>query len=155
MQLRHKNRETAVSAVPDDIAGIIAGTKVLTMKGEMPVEALTPGIKIITRDTGFAVLDAVTCREMSLAAVRIKAGSLGHHRPETDMRATPGALILLRDWRAQALFGQPQALVPARRLVDGEFVAQEAESLHQVYELTFSKQHIVYADGIELASAAV
>ena len=154
MHLSTQSREKVAAAVPNDVAGLIAGTIVLTLDGEKPVESLREGDRIITRDTGMAVLKAVTVTEAEFATVRIKAGSLGHKRPDSDMHATPGALVHLRDWRAMALFGTTQALVPAHRLVDGEFVSSEPVATHKVYDLTFDAQHILYANWIEIASAA-
>jgi hypothetical protein len=149
------DRFTVATVVSTDISGLIAGTTLMTMDGELPVEHLTAGDRIITRDAGMSVLRDVRMTEMSLACIRIKAGSLGHTRPDRDMVVAPGAMIHVRDWRAEALFGKAAATVPARRLADGEFVAEMPKSTVKVYDLIFDRQHIIYADGVEMLSAAV
>ncbi len=146
---------TAVAVATQDIAGLCAGTTLMTLDGELPVEHLSVGDRVITRDTGMAVLRDIRVTVMEIAPIRIKAGSLGHTRPDRDMLVAPGALIHIRDWRAEALFGKKSALVTARRLMDGEFVAECPKMRVTVYDLVFDRQHIVYADGIEVASAAV
>lgn len=136
-------------------SGLLAGTTVLTLKGEMKVEDLRAGDRIITRDTGMAVLKSVRTSVVTLAPIQIKAGSLGHNRPDTDMLTAPDTMIHVRDWRAQALFGKTPALVPARRLIDGEFISQGPQAQLTVYNLSFERQHIIYADGVEVATATV
>ena len=97
--------------------GIAAGTKVMTLDGEMPVEFLTEGDRVITRDTGMAVLKAVRSRKIACSVVHIAGGSLGHNRPDSDIALPSGQEVLIRDWRAEALFGKKTALVTADRLI--------------------------------------
>lgn len=61
----------------------------------------------------------------------------------------------MRDWRASALFGASQALVPVARLIDGTFVRALGLQDLKLFELVFEHPQIVYADGLELASGAV
>jgi hypothetical protein len=135
------------------LSGLTAGTIVLTLDGEMPVEHLSVGDRVITRDTGMAVLREIRVETLTVAAVRIKAGSLGHTRPDTDMIVAPGARIHIRDWRAEALYGQPQANVPAHRLIDREFISELPAARMSVYTLVFDRSHIIYADGLEIVTA--
>lgn len=135
--------------------GLVAGTTVLTLKGEMKVEDLQIGDRIITRDAGMAVLKGIAATEVTMTPIKIKAGSLGHNRPEAEMLTSPDTLIHIRDWRAQALFGKSPALVPARRLVDGEFISQAAKAQVKIFDLKFDRQHIIYADGVEVATTEV
>lgn len=134
-------------------AGLVAGTVVLTLAGEIPVEHLTPGDRIITRGTGLATLRGLRSDEIDTALVRIRAGSLGHTRPERDTRIGAATPVLIRDWRAPALYGQPSAMVPAGRLADGEFVAREEVARVRLYTLDFDRPHVIYADGLEIGIA--
>jgi len=134
--------------------GICAGTNVMTLEGEMPVEHLSPGDRVITRDSGMAVLREVRVKKAKMQPIRVKAGSLGHTRPDRDMVASPDMLVHIRDWRAEVLFGQPSALVPVKQLVDGKFLAVQPVQETLTYELIFDREHILYADGMEIASSA-
>lgn len=135
-------------------AGICAGTTVMTMKGEMPIENICAGDRIITRDCGMTQVKAITKSVMKIAPVQIKAGSLGHTRPDRDMITAPDTKIYIRDWRAEALFGKPAVAVAAARLVDGEFLSQQDVREMTVYQITFDREHIIYADGIEMIAGA-
>ncbi|SMY09052.1 Hint domain-containing protein [Flavimaricola marinus] len=141
------------TTVDTGLAGLTAGTIVLTLDGELPVEHLSPGDRVITRDTGVAVLREIKVETATVAPVRIKAGSLGHTRPDTDVIVAPGARVHIRDWRAEALYGQPQANVPAHRLIDREFISELPAAQMTVYSLVFDHSHIIYADGLEIFTA--
>jgi hypothetical protein len=134
------------------VCGIAAGTKVMTLDGEMPVEFLTAGDRVITRDTGMAILKGIRSRKVACDVVHISGGSLGHNRPEADITVPSGQELLIRDWRAEALFGKKTALVSADRLVDGEFVRDMGKGVMTVYELVFDRDHIIYAGGLEVAA---
>ncbi len=131
--------------------GLCGGTIVLTLDGEMPVEHLTPGDRIITRDCGVAVLRGITAVARTLSVIRIRAGSLGHTRPDRDMVLPPATRVHIRDWRAEALYGTATAMIPAEQLIDGEFIAEAAPEKIVIHRLTFEAPHILYADGLEVA----
>jgi len=155
MHLGLKEAFDGATAVDTRLKGLTAGTTILTLDGELPVEHLSPGDKVITRDSGVAVLRGLRMVEVHVAPITIKAGSLGYARPDRDILVAPDAPIHIRDWRAEALFGAKAATVPAKRLVDGEFVAEVEMRRMVLWELDFDRPHIVYADGLEVASDLV
>ena len=139
--------------VPNDVpsAGFAAGSIILTLDGALPVEFLSPGDRIITRDQGVVFLNGITRTVVTCDMVSIMAGTLGHTRPEHDTIIPGGQKVLLRDWRAQALFGTSQALAPARKLIDGEFIRLAGQQTVTFFQLEFESAHILYVDGLELA----
>lgn len=136
------------------IGGVAGGTKVMTLDGEMPVEFLTEGDRVITRDSGMAVLKEVRARRVACDVVHIAGGSLGHNRPDADITVPAGQEVLIRDWRAEALFGKKTALVAAERLIDGEYIRDMGKGVMTVYELIFDTDHIIYAGGLEISAKA-
>ncbi|MBN7787567.1 Hint domain-containing protein [Ponticoccus gilvus] len=144
---RHIESDQALNA-------LVAGTVVLTLEGALPVEFINPGERVITRDSGMAVVRQVRRGFRRMRAVSIRAGSLGNARPDHDITLSASQEILVRDWRAPMLFGASQALIPVERLVDGEFIRHLGVIEIETVELVFDTAHILYADGLELASAA-
>ncbi len=132
--------------------GFSTASIILTLDGEKPVADIRPGDRVITRDSGCAMVKRIEISGRLTRIVRIKAGSLGHTRPDRDVTLPAGQPILVRDWRAQAIFGAPQALVPASRLVDGEFVTLHTAQEILLCSLGFDHPHVLYVDGLELAS---
>lgn len=129
--------------------GLAVGTRVLTLEGALPVEYLSLGDRIITRD-GARVLRALRSTRMDGQMVRLRAGVLGLDRPEGELILAPGTGILIRDWRALALYGAKQAVVPVRRLIDGDFIAAITVTGLPVYALEFDAGQVIYAEGIEI-----
>ena len=75
--------ETRAALLP--MAGLGTGTMVMTMRGEVAVEDLRAGDRVVTRHAGALTLRGVEARTSRVAPVRVRAGSLGHTRPERDM----------------------------------------------------------------------
>lgn len=133
-------------------AGFLAASNIMTARGERPMGDLAPGDRIITRDRGMVMLDDIRSREVETTLVKFAARSLGHNRPEGDTVLPAGQRVLIRDWRANAVFGSTRALVPAERLVDGEFITLQPDARVTLFDLLFDDPHIVYVDGLEVAS---
>ncbi|MEM7642326.1 MAG: Hint domain-containing protein [Pseudomonadota bacterium] len=150
VQLRQNAEALVVHAAapvaPDAVTGGIArGTMILTARGEVPVEQLRVGERVITRERGMAVLQAISTMERP--ACTIRTDSLGLARPERDTTVAADQHIILRDWRAEALFDMPRALVPARRLCDGKQIAAFGHA--DFFRLDFDAPLTVYANGLE------
>ena len=134
--------------------GMLAGTMVRTLEGVLPVEYLTPGDRIVTR-SGMRRLASVSvvARKM-VDLVRIRASTVGHDRPDQDLLLSPSQPVVIRDWRAQALYGVTAAAIPAARLADGEFVCLETHRNVRLFTLRFDDEEVIYAEGLELACPA-
>lgn len=145
---------SAGGAGTDPAPGMLAGTMVRTLDGVLPVEYLTPGDRIVTRSGARRVTSVSVQARKMVELVRIRASTLGHDRPEQDLLVAPGQPILIRDWRAQALFNLPAAAIPAARLADGEFVCLETHRHVRLFTLRFDEDEVIYAEGLELACPA-
>lgn len=118
-------------------AGLATGTIVLTLRGEVAVEDLREGDRIITRDVGAQTLRAVQSHDGKSAT--IAKDSLGANSPARDMQVAPEQTFLVR--------GDTPALVSAAEMAT-------PESVHTtLYRLVFDRAHVIYADGAELAIA--
>jgi hypothetical protein len=134
--------------------GVLAGTTVLTLDGMLPVEFLTPGDRIVTRAGARLLTSISVVARKQVDLVRIRASTIGHDRPEQDLYLSPGQPVIIRDWRAQALYGVPVAAIPAARLADGEFVCLETHRDVRLFTLRFDEDEVIYAEGLELACPA-
>jgi hypothetical protein len=82
-------------------------------------------------------------------------GSVEHARPDHNAIIPAEQNILVRGWRARSIFGEAQTIVQAEDLIDGEFIIDMgARDLHLMH-LTFDRQHVIYADGLEISAALV
>lgn len=145
------------SAQPDnlhDTEGILAGTHIRTLDGDLPVEFIEPGDRIVTRSGAVRVISISTSLRRFAPVVRLPASTIGHRRPEADLLVSPGQRVMIRDWRAASLYGSEVAAVPAGRLADGGQVRHEITDLARVFVLHFDGEEVIYAEGLELACSA-
>jgi len=139
------------------------GTRILTPEGEVDVAEIMAGDRVVTRDHGVQTVRWVGRRTLNrtqltlapqLRPVLIRAGALGPGQPERDMRVSRQHRVLVRDWRAEMMFGEEGGvLVPAHALCNDSTILpdREAETVTYIH-LAFDRHEIVYADGIEAES---
>ncbi len=135
--------------------GFAAGTAVMTLDGALPVEFLTPGDRVLTRN-GARVLRRI---DVSVAtdtiAIRIGAETLGIDTPADDLLVAPCQPVVVRDWRARAMCGAASGVVAADALCDGEFIREERVAELRLFTLCFDAAEVIYAGGLELACPAL
>jgi hypothetical protein len=146
--------QTAPIGLEDLTQGLVIGTKVLTMQGELPVEFLAAGDRVITRNGARRLVEITRTWAQNLDVIRISEGVLGQDRPEEDLLVAPSQAILVRDWRARVLAGKPSALIAAARLVDGEYIRHEILDEARLFTLHFEAPEVIYAGGLELSCPA-
>ncbi|MCF1709669.1 Hint domain-containing protein [Tabrizicola sp. J26] len=137
------------------VVDLPVGTPVLTLEGEMPVEHLLPEDRIITRAGSVLLTDIASDEVVAPDLLRVSARALGHDRPDEDMLLPAGQPILIRDWRARALFGAMQATVPLKRLVDGQYIRPEPVERIRMIRLTLPRASVIYAGTLEVATLAI
>ncbi|MGB8813652.1 MAG: Hint domain-containing protein [Paracoccaceae bacterium] len=134
------------------IPGLSAGTMVLTLAGAIPVEHLTAGDRIITRDGARKLVSVQSTVHTDAQMILVSASALGVEQPEEDMFLAPHQQILIRDWRAKALKGADQAVVCADKLIDGEYIRAAHVAEQRLFALEFDCAVVIYAGGLELAA---
>ena len=123
-----------------------AGTMILSDRGEIPIEQLTIGNRVVTFDGEPLAIRWIGRRSYagrSLAGrahvlpVRIEAGALGDGLPRRDLRVSP--------LHAMYLDG---VLVPAGQLTNGSTIVQERECLRVDYlHLELERHEVIWAEG--------
>lgn len=135
--------------------GIPATLEVLTQRGKVRAGRLMPGMRVITREAGAATLRRMVRRPAPACArhVRVCRDALGG-KPDHDLVLPAGQRVLVRDWRARALWGAANARVEVARLIDGTLITWTEEAAGDLVELSFDGIATVYAAGLELVTGA-
>ena len=139
------------------------GTRILTPNGQVAIEDLEIGDRVITRDHGIQCICWIGATKLSagyvaampsLRPILIRKGALGENQPEQDMRLSRQHRVLVRDWRAEVMFGvEGGVLVPAFSLCNDKTVIEEKPTEDVVYiHMAFDDHEVIYADGIEAES---
>lgn len=141
-------------------SGLGLGTGILTADGELPVEFLDPGDRVVTLDGGFARLARIDVREVpAREVVRVRPAVLDPDGDGREFHVADRQKFLVRDWRARILWRQPAALIEARRMLDGAHMARlEGDTPTRLFQLVFEeRQHLVSIAGgrFDVASARV
>ncbi len=140
----------------EEIVCFTPGTRILTPMGEVPVENLREGDKVVTRDNGLQEIrwtgrKHVNGRELlarpELRPILIKQGALGPNQPERDMMVSPSHRMLLVSEQAELLFEEREVLVAAKHLTHLEGVEQvDSVGIDYVHFLC-DNHEVVLADG--------
>lgn len=134
----------------DDLAPpcFTLGTLIETPAGEVPVETLRAGDLVTTLDNGPQPVRWIGHRRVQgrgrFAPVRFAQGAVGNRRP---LLVSPQHRMLVRGWRAELLFGEPELLVAALHLVDGDRVTRQPQREVDYVHLMFDRHEIVVSEG--------
>jgi len=132
------------------------GTMIATPRGEVPVETLRPGDKVVTRDNGIQEIRWTGAKPVSwqdltvsphLKPILVRQGSLGNGLPERDMMVSPNHRMLVANDRTSLYFDEHEVLVAAKHLVSGKGV-QQVDSIGTTYiHFMFDRHQVVLSNG--------
>ncbi len=131
----------------------VAGTRIMTPDGEVPVESLRPGDRVITRDHGAQPLRWTGSRKVAAegdhAPIRIAAHTFGVHR---TLMVSPQHRVLIQDSLSELLFGDAEVLVAAKHLVNDRTVTRRPGGAVEYVHLLFEQHQVVYSEGLPTES---
>lgn len=144
-----RNRTAPSQAV---LSSFVATTRIRTENGDVAVEDLRPGDRLVTADQGAQPLRwigrATHVARGGFTPIHIRAGALGANGPDSEMLVSPQLQILIAGPRAEALFGQPEVLVPASDLLDGAGLSMSEDTeIVTYYTLLLDRHQILFANG--------
>lgn len=155
--------------VPMDYTGIdpneppaicfVNGTHIATGNSEVAVEDFNVGDIVMTSDNGSQTISWIGKRSMPgntpahLMPIRIKASALGAGLPKRDLLVSPQHRILVNDWRAELLFGEPEVLVAAKHLVNDDTIRVAADlEEFEYFHILFDSHQTIYSEGLPTES---
>lgn len=134
------------------------GTLIATDRGEVDVDTLAVGDRVLTRDHGYQTIRWIGRRDLGAAElarlpklrpVLIAKDALGQGTPSRDLRVSPQHRLLLRGARAELLTGEAEALAPAVHFLGQPGVARDAAAAGVRYiHLMFDRHEIVRSNGL-------
>ncbi len=143
--------------VPTGVTCFVRGTLITTDHGDVPIETLKSGDKVLTQDNGFQELIVTMSRVVKadelqkntkLYPVQISAGALGSDLPKRDLVVSRQHRMVVKSNIAHSMFGSMTVLVAAIRLTQlpGIYVESSVESV-EYFHLIFKKHQVIFAEG--------
>ncbi len=133
----------------DSVPCFVAGTMIDTPDGRVPVQRLSPGDLVTTRDHGAQSVRWVGRREVPAigphAPVRIEGGTLGDHQ---TLMVSPQHRVLVQDIMAHLLFEEPEVLAAAKYLINGHSVRPVEGGTVEYVHILFDHHEIICANGL-------
>jgi hypothetical protein len=130
------------------IACYLAGTRILTDRGEVAVESISIGDRLITRSGATQPVKWIGRRSyvtrfvasdlrQTVLPIRFSRGSLGANLPKRDLFVSPEHAICLDD-----------ILIPAKNLVNGASIAyHDGLSSIEYFHIELPSHDVIYAEG--------
>ncbi len=142
---------TGFNLTSSAFACFAAGTRILTARGEVPVEALDENDFVSTMRTrrlarvrwiGHHRVDlSRQPRPCDMHPVRIRRDAFGPDQPHTDLLLSPDHAVFMNG-----------ALIPIRYLLNGSIVAQESVEEITYYHVELDRHDVLLAEGMPAES---
>ncbi|MDR3535281.1 MAG: Hint domain-containing protein, partial [Acetobacteraceae bacterium] len=127
------------------------GTRILTNRGEVAVEALAEGDMVVTADQGTRPINWIGHRHLDLTAhprpefaapVRISRGAFAENQPQRDLVVSPDHCLFVDG-----------KLVPAKLLINGMTIVQDRDAKAVTYyHVELDRHAVLFAEGLPAES---
>lgn len=154
---------TYTTQTPDSgtIPCFLRGTRIRTASGELPVEGLQAGTKVISADGSTAVLrwighvevDAKGAQAEKLAPFVVPRNAFGPGLPRVDTYLSPNHRVSLSLPALELLFGETEVLIPVKHLGGWAGIRQDPTITRPEYfHLLFDSHQVIVANGMAAES---
>ncbi|RYG90661.1 Hint domain-containing protein [Loktanella sp. IMCC34160] len=139
---------SSLPSTPPTFPCFARGTLIETDMGPLPIETLKAGDLVKTMDDGLMPILWIGSSTVpgygAMAPITIEAGALGNYR---RLRVSPQHRMLVRDWQAELLFGDPQVLAAAKHLVNGRTIRETPCPKVTYFHMILDGHQVIYAEG--------
>lgn len=137
-------------------------TQLTTDGGEMPVDWIRTGDRILTRDHGYQPvlwIDRILIHSRDLAErpdlrpIRVTKGCAGNGFPTHDLLLSPEHRVLLKSYQIEMLFGCDEVFTPIKAITNDAKIAQtQPDQDVFYYHILFEDHEIIQAEGMWVES---
>jgi hypothetical protein len=131
----------------------VSGTMIATPDGDQAIETLSVGDLVLTQDHGPQAIRWIGQQQMpamgAYAPVHFAPGALGNAHP---FEVSPNHRILIKDERAELLFGESEVLIAAKHLINDQTIRLRKGGTVQYVHLLFDEHEIVTTDNVQSES---
>lgn len=137
------------------------GTMMQTDEGEVPVEWLDTGHRLVTHDHGaqpilrinrMRFLRSDLNRHPEIAPVAMAPDTLGSGVPAHHVRLSPNSLMLYRSWRAELHFGSSEVLVPSAAMGGAVPLRRPGDTTFVYTQILMQRHELLNVEGMWVGS---
>jgi len=150
---------TYSNQTPDSgtIPCFLRGTRIRTPDGDVPVEALEPGMEVLRANGGTTVLRWIGhVRVVAMgrdaeanAPFVVPRGAFGGDCPDRDTYLSPNHRVSLRNPAFELLFEANEVLIPVKHLAGWAGIHQDRTvEMPEYYHLLFDAHEVIIANGL-------
>ncbi len=141
------------STAETTLSGFAADTNIMTSFGDVRVQNLEVGARVITRDHGMQSVRWIGSHKVRVtpenAPIVIQKSVLKNTR---DLIVSPEHRILFKGQQAELMFGQSEVLIPAKAFLNNDRVFQAVGGVVEYYHVLFDRHEIIYSEGTSTES---
>ncbi|MBP6678377.1 MAG: Hint domain-containing protein [Paracoccus sp.] len=131
----------------------VRGTRIRTDQGECKIEDLAIGDRVLTADHGYQEIRWIGARKVmaegNFAPICIARGALQN---DAELWLSPQHRVLISGPKARMLFGEDEALVPAKGLVNDRDILVKAGGMVEYFHILLDQHEVIFANGIPVES---
>lgn len=156
------DRHSRATQAPGGVICFTPGTMILTEDGPYPVEEITEGTRLQTKDNGCEEVIWIGSRRISgarlyamphLSPIRLREGALDKGVPDAGLLVSPDHRLVLKGPRARDLFNTDEVLVSARDLINDINIVVDRSVREVTYiHLLLPRHQVLFANGVESES---
>ncbi|MCO4825112.1 MAG: Hint domain-containing protein [Amylibacter sp.] len=127
--------------------GVARGTHIMTARGELPVEKLNVGDRVITRDHGMQVVCWVGSEKAAVTAenapILFRKGAIKNAR---DLIVSADHRVVVKGAEAMMLYGVKEVLIPAHKLVNGDTIIRAIGGEVEFFQIVTDQHEVIYCE---------
>ncbi|MQQ06904.1 hemolysin [Epibacterium sp. SM1979] len=124
------------------------GSRIRAEGGDVAIEHLQIGDRVMTLDHGLQPIrwigTSTVAAQGALAPITFAPGTVGNRR---TLRVSPQHRMLVQGGALELCHGDPQALIPACHMVNGDTIRQEPGGQITYVHLMFDAHEVIWAEG--------
>lgn len=140
-------KPTDASKASENRLGIARGTHIMTARGEVLVERLKVGDRVITRDHGMQTVRCIGSQTATVtdenAPILFRKGAIKNNR---DLIVSADHRVVVKGAEAMMLYGVKEVLIPAHKLVNGDTIVRAIGGEVEFFQIVTDQHEVIYCE---------
>ena len=127
--------------------GVARGTHVMTARGEVPIERICEGDRVITRDHGMQIVRWVGSETIRVteenAPILFRQGAIKNAR---DLIVSADHRVVVKGAETMLRYGVKEVLIPAHKMVNGQTILRAVGGEVEFFQIITDQHEVIYTE---------